>query len=67
MTSTCSSVTFIQHKLCLFMDKALAKNETYASTIQCVIEYKIVSCLMENSSTLIMGSRSRAFQSLEID
>jgi hypothetical protein len=42
------------------------KNAIHTSTIQSVIEYKIVSCLKSNSSTLITGSRRGALQRLDI-
>jgi hypothetical protein len=67
MTTTCSSVAVIQNELFFLVYKAPMKNAIYTSTIQSVIEYEIVSCLMVNSSTLVAGSRSRALQSLEID
>jgi hypothetical protein len=62
MTTTCSSVTVIQNKLCFFMGKTSPKNAIYTSTIQSVIEYKIVSRLMSNSSTLIMEAEVGHFK-----
>jgi hypothetical protein len=59
-------VEVIQNELCSLVYKALMKNAIYTSTIQSVIEYEIVSFLMENSSTLITGRRSRELQSIEI-
>jgi hypothetical protein len=67
MTTTCSSVEVVQNELRFLMYKELTKNAIHASTIQSVIEYEIVLCLMVNSLTLVAGSRSRALQSLEID
>jgi hypothetical protein len=67
MTTTCSSVEVVQNEPWFFVDKAPMKNAIYTTTIQSVIEYEIVSCLMENSSMLIAGRRSEELQSLEID
>jgi hypothetical protein len=62
MTATRSSVKFVQNELFFCMDKASMKNAIHASTIQSVIEYKIVSRLMSKSSMLITGSRNGALQ-----
>jgi hypothetical protein len=67
MTTTFSNVEVVKNDLFFLVYKALTKNAFYASIIQSVIEYEIVSCLMVNSSTLVMGGRSGALQILEID
>ena len=67
MITTCSTVAVIKREFLFFVNEALVKDAIYTLMIQSVIEYEIVSCLMVNSSTLIMGSRRGALQSLEID
>jgi hypothetical protein len=66
MNATCSSVTVVQNKFCLVVDKTSPKNAIYASRIQNAIEYKIASRLMSNFSTLIVGRKRMPIQSLEI-
>jgi hypothetical protein len=67
MTTTCSSVAVIENEFCFFVNKASAKNQIYTSTIQSVIEDKIVSFFMVYMLTLIARSKGGALQSLEID
>jgi hypothetical protein len=49
------------------MSETSAKDAIYTSTIQSVFEYEIVLGLMAYTMTLIMKSRGRALQSMEID
>jgi hypothetical protein len=67
MTTTCSSVAVVKNKFLFFVNEALAKDAIHTLTIQSVIEYEIVSCLMAYMSTLIVRSIGREIQSLEID
>jgi hypothetical protein len=67
MTTTCSSVAVVENEFRFFMNEAPTKDAIYTSTIQSVIEYEIVSCLMAYTSTLIARSRGGALQSPEID
>jgi hypothetical protein len=67
MTTTCSSVAVVKNELCFFMSETPAKDAIYTLTIQSVLEYEIVFCLMEYMSTLITRRRGREIQSLEID
>jgi hypothetical protein len=66
MTGTCSGVTVVQNELCFFVAETSSKNAIYATMIQSVIENKIVSFLVLNSSMLIARSRSGELQSLNI-
>jgi hypothetical protein len=48
------------------MSETSVKDAVYTSTIQCVLEYEIVLRLMAYMVTLIMTSRGRTHQSMEI-
>ena len=67
MTTTCSRMEIVKHEFRFFMSEAPTKDAIYTSTIQSVFENEIVLSLMAYMETLIMRSRGRALQSLEID
>jgi hypothetical protein len=49
------------------MSETPTKDAVYTSTIQSVLKYEIVLGLMAYTTTLIMRSRGRALQSLEVE
>jgi hypothetical protein len=67
MTATCSSVAIVKHDFCFFMGETPTKDAIYTSMIQNILNYEIVLGLMEYTTTLIMRSRGREIQILEID
>jgi hypothetical protein len=67
MTTTCSSVEIVKHDFFFLMGETSAKDAIYTSMIQSFLEYEIGFGLMVYTATLIMRSRGRALQSLEID
>jgi hypothetical protein len=67
MTTTCSSVAIIKHDFHFSMGETSAKDAIYTSTIQSVLKYEIVFGLIVYTAMLIMRSRGRELQILEID
>jgi hypothetical protein len=67
MIATCSSVEIIKHDFFFFMSEKSAKDAIYTSTIQSVLEYEILLCLMTYTTQLITRRRGRALQIFEID
>jgi hypothetical protein len=66
MTTTCSNVAVIKNELRFFMNEAPTKDAIYTLTIQSVLEYETIFFLMAYMLMLIMRSRGRALQILEI-